>query len=284
MSEIVCPECLTRFRSSKDLVGESVSCARCKAVFVVVEPVVRPAARGDETRLPERAPLPRVTAKKSTKTSARKRKKRRTRNGPLLPRPVIFAAGIGAILIAAWALVPGLPDTFKKGTSGLLSMVRTADTIESLNHELTALYVELRGVLSEVTDELSSQSAAARMKKINGRLIDIQRRAVSSPTVSYAGLEAVLNDRTRLGAVVAVQNELDRLSFAKLTSKELSYALSKFTGLLKNDGRAESEDGAVLVDARNEQERIERERVEINQRLVTAILSANDAAGMARVA
>lgn len=162
-------------------------------------------------------------------------------------------------------------------------MVRTADTVESLNQELTALYADLRGVLSDVKDEASSQSAVGRMKEINRKLIDIQRRAVSEPTVSYTGLQTVLNDQSRLGAVVAVQKELDRLSFAKVATKELSDELSKFTGLLKNDGRVESEDGAVLVDARNEQERIERERVEINQRLIKAMLSANDAAGMDRL-
>jgi hypothetical protein len=145
------------------------------------------------------------------------------------------------------------------------------------------VFVEVREVLTSVKDAPSSEAAVGRLKELNERLIDIQRRSLSAPTTTMEELQEIAKQTNRQADADAAGKELKRIAVGNLATRELADEMSKFTRLLSGAGHAAFA-GLMMPDPQNEYDKIEWEHVEIIRRVTAAILGANDVASLDQAA
>ena len=173
---VACPHCLARLKlKSREMLGRRVTCPKCRETF--------DAAEEDEelfgqAELPPREPAPPMISRKVP------RRKKRSNGVP---------AGMGWF-VAESALTALAAAAFFVPWSSLVALVADinlnpfADTPDTIMTQEIPLLRQLTDLMEAAIDGGSLQDAAAKIKNLDGRVVDLYLRAVRVSPVSHERL------------------------------------------------------------------------------------------------
>jgi hypothetical protein len=169
---VACPHCLARLKlKSREMLGRRVTCPKCRETFDAAE---------EDEELFGSAELP------SPPTISRKtpRRKKRSNGAPAGLGWFVAGSALTAIVAAAFFV----PWSSLVADINLNPFADSPDTIMTLE---TPLLRELADLMEGVADGAPFQDAAAKIKDLDGRLVDLYLRAVRVSPVSHERLNSI---------------------------------------------------------------------------------------------